>query len=217
MRTRPFASLAPLRGRPARLPRIDATNERAPRLRNPFSREPVPPRPGCISAHRGRAREAGDLREPRVPAGPRPTPGSRAARVARHDDRGSGPRAARAARARVAGLRSARSAPKDPAAPKSVPPTRPPPGWVPIAVPTRDPARRPNDGSRTWVAFPGTGEDFEEITTRARTFSLREIASGLRDDSREEDERAEAQRLRDLRGRVTLIPLNSSQDFTASR
>jgi len=63
METRPSASLAPLRGRPARLLRIDDSNERYERLRNPFDRE-LAPRPGRIAADRRRAREPGDLREP---------------------------------------------------------------------------------------------------------------------------------------------------------
>lgn len=47
-----------------------------------------------------------------------------------------------------------------------------------------------------------TDEDPEEIATPTRTFSWREVTSGLPDDSREVDEREEARRLRDLRGRV---------------
>ena len=38
--------------------------------------------------------------------------------------------------------------------------------------------------------------------TPGRRFSLLEVTSGLPDDSREEDEREEARRLRDLRDRV---------------
>ena len=54
------------------------------------------------------------------------------------------------------------------------------------------------------VAFPGAdeGKDAEEIAAPTRRFTLAEITSGVPDDSREEDEREEARRLRDLRGRV---------------
>jgi hypothetical protein len=76
------------------------------------------------------------------------------------------------------------------AAPK--PPTRPP-------VPPR-----PHDGSRTSAeargAFPGADPDEDGVDSRG--FSLREITSGLPDDSREADERAAASQLRDVRARV---------------
>ena len=92
--------------------------------------------------------------------------------------------------------------PKGPAAPK---PAIPRPVVVANAVPDRDVARRVHDGSRTRVearvAFP-TLEEQEEIRTPTRRFTTLEITSGLPDDCREEDERAEARRLRDLRGRV---------------
>jgi len=98
------------------------------------------------------------------------------------------------------------SAPKDSAAPKPDPQTRPATGPVSIAVPTRDPARRLHDGSRTRlearIAFPASGEEPNEIETPARKFTLVEITSGLPDDSREEDERQEERHLRDLRARV---------------
>ena len=72
-------------------------------------------------------------------------------------------------------------------------------------MPALDPPRRPHDGSRTRaearVAFP-TLDHEDEIAIPTRAFSLREITAGLPDDSRAEDERAEARRLRDLRGRV---------------
>ena len=72
-------------------------------------------------------------------------------------------------------------------------------------MPTRDPARRPHDGARTRVegrvAFPSLEEE-DEIATPTRRFTVNEITAGLPDDSREEDERREARRLRDLRGRV---------------
>jgi hypothetical protein len=94
--------------------------------------------------------------------------------------------------------------PKGPAAPKPAPP-RPAPGPGPIAVPTREPTRRPHDGSRTRVearvAFPSLEEEVE-IPTSTRRFSVMEITSGLPDDSLEEDERQEERRIRDLRGRV---------------
>ena len=72
----------------------------------------------------------------------------------------------------------------------------------------RFPAPRFGDYSRTRfesrVAFggPDEGEGTEEVTTPTRQFSLLEITSGLSEDSREADERAEVRRLRDLRGRV---------------
>jgi hypothetical protein len=56
--------------------------------------------------------------------------------------------------------------------------------------------------SRVAFGGPDEGEDAEEIATPTRQFSLLEITSGLLDDSREADERAEQRRLRDLRGRV---------------
>ena len=63
---------------------------------------------------------------------------------------------------------------------------------------------RSHDGSRTRVesriAFPSVEE--EEIPTQTRRFNIREVTIGLPDDSREEDERADARRLRDLRGRM---------------
>ncbi len=94
--------------------------------------------------------------------------------------------------------------PKGPAAPKPAPPG-PAPGPTPFAGPTRDPTPRAHDGSRTRVearvAFP-TLEEEEEIPTPTRRFTAMETTSGLPDDSREEDERQEERRLRDLRGRV---------------
>jgi len=76
--------------------------------------------------------------------------------------------------------------------------------------PLRDSAPRPRFGdySRTRfesrVAFggPDEGEDAEEVASPTRRFSLRDITSGLPDDSREADERAAERRLRDRRGRV---------------
>jgi hypothetical protein len=75
-------------------------------------------------------------------------------------------------------------------------------------TPRQFPSPRFGDYSRTRfesrVAFggPDGDEDPEEIATPARQFSLLEITSGLPDDSREEDERASGQRLRDVRARV---------------
>jgi hypothetical protein len=65
------------------------------------------------------------------------------------------------------------------------------------------PSSRPRDSSRTRVeariAFPDAGNQDERSPTR---FSTWDTTSGLLDDSREADERAEELRLRDLRGRV---------------
>ncbi len=59
--------------------------------------------------------------------------------------------------------------------------------------------------SRVAFGGPDDGEDAEDHPPSAgptRQFSLLEITSGLPDDSREADERAEELRIRDLRGRV---------------
>jgi hypothetical protein len=61
--------------------------------------------------------------------------------------------------------------------------------------------------SKSRLAFGSEDEDAEEIATPTRSFSLLEVTSGLPDDSREEDERAAEQRLRDLRGRVNCVIL----------
>ena len=75
----------------------------------------------------------------------------------------------------------------------------------PVA-PTLASHSRVHDGSRTHVeaqlAFADTDSEPEEISVQGRRFSLLEITSGLPDDSREEDGRAEARRLSDLRGPV---------------
>ena len=98
--------------------------------------------------------------------------------------------------------------PKGPAAPKPAPP-RPAPGPASItpAMPTRDPARRLHDGTRTRVearvAIPSLDEE-EEIPTPTRRFTVMEITGGLPDDSREADEKEAERGLRDLRGRVKL-------------
>ena len=92
--------------------------------------------------------------------------------------------------------------PKGPAAPK---PAIPRPVAVTAAVPELEVPRRVHDESRTRVearvGFPAL-EEQEEIPTPTRTFSFRDITSGLPDDCREEDERQEERRLWDLRGRV---------------
>jgi len=101
-------------------------------------------------------------------------------------------------------------APESEARPAKVVPT---PGSRPITTPTptvvlarREFPRRVHDGSRTHVeariAFPSDGQDEDELATPTRRFTLAEITSGLPDDSREEDERAEARHLLDLHGRV---------------
>ena len=92
--------------------------------------------------------------------------------------------------------------PKGPTAPK---PAIPRPAGVPTAVPDRDETRRQRDGSRTCfesrVAIPSV-EEPEEFSTPTRRFTALDITSGLPDDSREEEERQEERRLRDLRGRI---------------
>jgi hypothetical protein len=97
------------------------------------------------------------------------------------------------------------TAPKGPTAPRPVPPVRPAPGPHSIAVPTRELAARAHDGARTRlearIAFLSFEEE-EENPTPTRRFSIYDITSGLPDDSREEDEREEGRRLRDLRGRL---------------
>jgi hypothetical protein len=71
-----------------------------------------------------------------------------------------------------------------------------------------DTTRRPHDGSRTRVearvAFPSL-EEAEEIPAPSRRFTTFEITSGLPEDSREENERSEERRIRDLRGRVKAV------------
>ncbi|MGC2789301.1 MAG: hypothetical protein WA547_04510 [Thermoplasmata archaeon] len=69
------------------------------------------------------------------------------------------------------------------------------------------PRPRVGDYSRTRlesrVLFREQEEDADEIATETRRFSLLDITSGLPDDSREADERAQERRLRDLRARVS--------------
>jgi len=73
-----------------------------------------------------------------------------------------------------------------------------------VSIPRSPP--RPHDGSRTHVearlAIPAEPDPGEGFATPTRRFTLPEITSGLPDDSREADERDEARRIRDLRGRV---------------
>jgi hypothetical protein len=52
---RPRSPLEPLLGRPPRSLHSGDHDKRAKRLRNPFSREPLPPRPGRVAARRDRA------------------------------------------------------------------------------------------------------------------------------------------------------------------
>ena len=97
--------------------------------------------------------------------------------------------------------------PKGPSAPQPGP-TRPEPALSVAAVSDRGREQRAHDGARTRLearlAIPRLDADDEEseIPTATRRFSLREITSGLPDDSREEEERREERQLRDLRGRV---------------
>ena len=74
-----------------------------------------------------------------------------------------------------------------------------------VAVPDRDGTRHARDGSRTCfesrIAIP-SAEEPEEFPTPTRRFTVWETTSGLPDDCREEDDRAEARHFRDLRGRV---------------
>ncbi len=73
----------------------------------------------------------------------------------------------------------------------------------PPVSPARPP--RPHDSSRTRaearVALPDADPEDEDGHV-SRRFSLRDITSGLPDDSREADERAAARQLRELRARV---------------
>jgi hypothetical protein len=93
--------------------------------------------------------------------------------------------------------------PKTEVAPRRPPATRPVPSGSTLRPQAPSPA---HDGSRTHVearvAIPAEPNPEEGFETPTRRFALAEITSGLPDDSREEDERREAGRLRDLRGRV---------------
>ena len=63
----------------------------------------------------------------------------------------------------------------------------------------REPTPRPRDGSRTRAEARTVYREDESASSR---FSEWDITSGLPDDSREEDERQKARRLRELRARV---------------
>jgi hypothetical protein len=80
------------------------------------------------------------------------------------------------------------------------------PRVAPYSSSDRDPVRQLRDGSRTRaearVACRDGDEDAEEFPTPCRRFTVREITSGLADDSREVDEKQVERRLRDLRERV---------------
>ena len=86
-------------------------------------------------------------------------------------------------------------------------------GARPIESPTpavvlarRESSQPLHDSSRTRfesrLAFADADEEPEEVAVQGRRFSLHEITSGLPDDCREADERAETRRLRALRDRV---------------
>jgi hypothetical protein len=84
--------------------------------------------------------------------------------------------------------------------PRGPSPPRPPVRASSSSAPSvRDLTLRPRDGSRTHAEARTVYREDEWATSR---FSERDITSGLPDDSREEDERLEARRLRDLRVRV---------------
>ena len=92
--------------------------------------------------------------------------------------------------------------PKGPAAPK---PAIPRPTLGTTTVPDRDGTRRARDGSRTCFESriaTASVEEPEEFPTPTRRFTVWETTSGLPDDSKEEDERQEERRIRDLRGRI---------------
>ena len=72
-----------------------------------------------------------------------------------------------------------------------------------------DPAPRPRDGSRTHAEARTVYREDEPASSRLSEW---DITSGLPDDSREEDERQEARRVRDLRGRVKAARAVVSKD-----
>ena len=99
------------------------------------------------------------------------------------------------------------AAPKGPSAPRPAP-TRPAPALTVSPASERGGERRAHDGSRTCLEarlaisrLDGDDDEYE-IPTVTRRFSLREITSGLPDDSREEDERREERRARELDARM---------------
>jgi hypothetical protein len=87
--------------------------------------------------------------------------------------------------------------PRGPSPPRPEAPTRL--TQVRFLPAVRDPAPRPYDGSRTHAEARTVYREDESATSR---FSEREITSGLPEDSREADERAEVRWLRELRARV---------------
>ena len=212
MEARPTASLAPLRGRPARLLRIDDSNERYERLRNPFDRE-LAPRPGRIAAHRGRAREPGDLREPGrttsdgPPLEPRWAPGlapgisAGSVRGAAPASRSTGPlaRAARAARGPDPWSSCRASvAPRDPSGGRSLaarPGSRRSPGLQ---------ARR-----RCAVMRPGRG-----ASSRSKGFRRR-VARSSRSSTRSERGGRPRSDLSDEGGRAVIMPARVAADARA--
>jgi hypothetical protein len=88
--------------------------------------------------------------------------------------------------------------PRGPSPPRPPAPTA---ATVHAVTSVRDPTPRPHDGSRSHAEARTVYRADEDGAARSR-FSERDITSGLPDDSREEDERQEERRLRDLRGRV---------------
>jgi hypothetical protein len=178
MRTRPSASLAPLRGQPARMLRIDVSNERATRLRNPFARDLAPIRlPGSDRTyeHQGLLRGLGLRWDPvghawhRLPAA-----------TARHELEirfGLAPRVVRP----IESFQEVALERKE--APKSLP-------TIPCS-PSAVARHLPRDSSRTRfesrLAFGNADEqEGEEIAGPTGTFTMWETTSDLPDDSREE-------------------------------
>jgi hypothetical protein len=88
--------------------------------------------------------------------------------------------------------------PRGPSPPR---PTRPDLSSAHLVPSVGDSSPRPRDGSRTHAEARTVYREDESASSR---FSEWDITSGLPDDSREEDERQEGRRLRDLRGRVKL-------------
>ncbi len=80
-------------------------------------------------------------------------------------------------------------------------PRAPAPSLASLVTSARDPTPRPHDSSRTHAEARTIYRVDEEDGAHSR-FPEWDVTSGLPDDSCEEDERAEARRIRDLRGRV---------------